>query len=282
MSINNFIPELWSASILRTLEKKHVFAMLANRDYEGQIRQAGDTVKINMLGDITVGTYTKNTDISSPETLTDAQTTLVIDQQKYFNFQIDDIDRRQQVPKLMGEATGKAGYALAQVTDQFFAGKIAECGLSRGSSGSAIDVTSADITEELTILARQFSDADIPLEGRFMIVQPWLVEKMVLAGLSTRTDNTQLFQNGFIERILGWDIYQSTNVEDSDGAGANTENFCGIRGQSFTYAEQILETEAYRPELRFADALKGLHVYGGKIIRPDMTLAYWADYTAEA
>lgn len=282
MSINNFIPELWSANILKTLEKKHVFAMLANRDYEGEIRQKGDTVKINMLGDITIGSYTKNTDISDPETLDDAQTTLLIDQQKYFNFQIDDIDKRQQNPKLMGEATRKAGYALAQVTDAFFAGKSGECGITRNASGSAVDMTSANVADEIAGLGRQLSDADVPLEGRFIVCQPWVIEKMVLAGLTTRTDNTTLWSDGFIERILGFDIYQSTNVEDSDSAGANTENIAGIRGQSFTYAEQILDVEAYRPEKRFADALKGLHVYGGKIIRPDMTAVWWADYTAEA
>jgi len=282
MSIANFIPELWSANILRTLETKHVFASLANRDYEGTIRQAGDTVKINMLGDITIADYTKNTDIADPEALDGAQSTLLIDQQKYFNFQIDDIDKRQQIPKLMGEATSKAGYALAQAVDAFFAGKSGECGIARNSSGTPVDLTSANVAEELAGLGRQMSDADVPLAGRFVVVQPWVVEKMVLAGLTTKTDNAGLWVDGFIERILGFDVFMSTNVEDTGGAGAQTENIAGVRGQSFTFAEQIVETEAYRPQKRFADALKGLHVYGGKIIRPDMTAVWWADYTAEA
>src|SRR4051812_37241322 len=111
MALDNFIPNVWAGSILRALYTSLVYAQpqIINRDYEGEIAAAGDTVRINMIGDVTVSDYTKNTDIASPETLTDAQLSLKVDQAKYFNFQIDDIDAAQQKPKVMGEASLRAG-----------------------------------------------------------------------------------------------------------------------------------------------------------------------------
>src|SRR4051794_25809350 len=93
-SIDNFIPTIWSARILVALQKALVYAQpnIINRDYEGEIREAGNTVLINSIGDPTIFDYTKNTDMPSPETLTSTQRQLVIDQAKAFNFQVDDVD----------------------------------------------------------------------------------------------------------------------------------------------------------------------------------------------
>lgn len=101
MSLDNFIPQVWSARLLENLNKNHVFVNLCNRNYEGEIKGYGDQVKINSIGRVTIGDYSKNTDITAPETLTDAQRILLINQGKYFNFQIDDVDRVQQQPKVM-------------------------------------------------------------------------------------------------------------------------------------------------------------------------------------
>ncbi len=97
MAINNFIPAVWSAQLLKALDKSLVYANLANRDYEGEIKSLGDQVKINSLGEVSIGTYAKNTNIDAAETLDDAQRILLINQGKYFNFQIDDVDKAQQV-----------------------------------------------------------------------------------------------------------------------------------------------------------------------------------------
>jgi hypothetical protein len=282
MSLNNFIPELWSANILSTLEKSHIFANLANRSYEGEISQAGDTVRINMVGEPTINTYTKDTDIADPEALTDAQTILTIDQQKYFNFQIDDIDKRQGNVQLMNEATRKAGYKLRDVVDTFFAGKYSEAGMARNTSASPVDLTTLNVEDEILAIQETFNDASIPMEGRFLVVAPWVLSKLIGAGLTTKTVNDGLWANGLVDRIFGFDILVSTNVSKNSSSWDITRNIAGVRGQSFTFAEQIASVEAYRPEKRFADAMKGLHVYGGKCIRPDMTLVWYADKTAEA
>ena len=123
MAIDNFTPEIWSNEILHNLNKAHVYAQdsVTNRDYEGEISEAGDKVKINSIGRVTVKTYTKNGTIDAPDTLTDAQRELVIDQQKYFNFEVDDIDKAQSKPKVMSEAMGEAAYSVSDVEDQFLA-----------------------------------------------------------------------------------------------------------------------------------------------------------------
>ena len=106
MSVANFIPTIWSARLLAHLDKAHVYAALVNRDYEGEIKNYGDTVKINQIGDVTIKDYTKGKDIDDPEELSGDQNTLTIDQAKYFNFSIDDVDAAQVNPKLMDAATG--------------------------------------------------------------------------------------------------------------------------------------------------------------------------------
>jgi len=119
MAIENFIPSIWSARILQNLQKSLVYGQpgVINREYEGEIRNVGDSVKINAIGAITVGAYTNNSYISDPEEITGAGTTLLIDQANYFNFQVDDIDRVQARPDVMGEAMREAGYALKDELD---------------------------------------------------------------------------------------------------------------------------------------------------------------------
>src|SRR3972149_5797183 len=125
MTIDNFIPTVWAASVLENLNDDHVYANAVNRDYEGLIKNFGDTVKINSLGRVTIRDYSKGATLTAPETLDDSQLALVINQAKYFNFEIDDIDKRQQNPNLMEDATKEAAWGLADTTDAYLAALIA-------------------------------------------------------------------------------------------------------------------------------------------------------------
>ena len=119
MSVANFIPTIWSARLLAHLDKAHVYAALVNRDYEGEIKNYGDTVKINQIGDVTIKDYTKGKDIDDPEELNGDQNTLTIDQAKYFNFSIDDVDAAQVNPKLMDSAMQRSAYAMNDTWQTF-------------------------------------------------------------------------------------------------------------------------------------------------------------------
>jgi hypothetical protein len=276
MSINNFIPAVWSAQLLSELQKSLVYANLCNRDYEGEISGFGDQVKINSLGAVSVGNYTKNTDISDPETLTDDQRILLIDKAKYFNFQIDDVDKAQQKPKVMGEAMKNAAYALADGADQIIAGLytgIASTNtLGDDTTPIVIDVAAATgvqaAYETLVDLGVLLTEANVPKNGRWVVLPPWYIgllqkDSRFIAAGTQKTD--EVLANGFIGRAAGFSIYESNNVPNV--SGAKFKVIAGFSG-ALSYAEQIVDVEAYRPEKRFADAVKGLHVYGAKVTRP--------------
>ena len=108
MAITNFIPTIWSENLLTALDKQYIAVANCNRDYEGEIKNKGSVVKICGVGDITVSDYTKDTDMSAPQALSDTVMELKIDQAKFFNFQIDDVDKAQCTPKLMEAAMKSA------------------------------------------------------------------------------------------------------------------------------------------------------------------------------
>lgn len=282
MAITNFIPKVWSANLISVLQKEHVFANVANRDYQGEITGAGDSVKISQIGSITVATYTRNSTSITPQELQDASSTLLIDQSKYFAFKIDDVDAAQAKPKVMQEAMKQAAYALGDTQDAYIAGLYGDAGMAQNTNASPADVTSLNVEDEFLAAAETMDNNSVPRSGRFAIIAPWVLTKLTLAGITSLSDNVALYTNGRLGRALGFDFSVSANVSKNSSSWDKTRIICGVTGQSLTVAEQIVKTEAFRPEAQFSDAVKGLHVYGCKVIRPDMTLTLYADKTAEA
>ena len=121
MAFTNFIPEVWSARLLEHLDNVHVYSALLNRDYEGDIRAYGDTVHINQIGDIAINDYTGE-DLAAPEELDSTMMELKIDQAKYFNFQVKDIDNAQSNPKVVDAAMQRASSNINDVIDNSLAG----------------------------------------------------------------------------------------------------------------------------------------------------------------
>ena len=119
MAITNFISTIWSENLLKQLDKKYIGVLNCNREFEGDIKEQGSVVKICGVGNVTVSDYEKNVDMTAPETLSDTLSLLRINQAKYFNFQIDDVDRAQSNPKLMDEAMRTAAAALANAADTY-------------------------------------------------------------------------------------------------------------------------------------------------------------------
>lgn len=291
MTLNTFIPTIWSTSLLVNLHKAHVYGQpgVTNTDYEGEISGAGDTVKIHSIGAVTVFDYVKNTDMPAPEVLTDAEQSLVIDQSKAFNFQIDDIDRRQQTPKLMNAATREAAYALADVSDQFLAGLYTTATTQIGSTTAPIVFTAADNAyDQIVAMGVALDEQNITSQARTVVVPPWFygeIEKDSRFVANSEAAHATLI-NGFAGVANGVNVVKSNNVpvvnSGAGGTPANTDTFKVELStqEARTFAEQIVETEAYRPQARFADALKGLHVYGGKIVRPQaMAVLHVTRYT---
>lgn len=267
MAVTNFIPELWSARLLNALDKSHVFANVVNRDYEGEIKKMGDTVHINTIGAVTIGTYTQNTDFSSgPETLATTDQTLTIDQAKYFNFQVDDIDAAQAAGDIMDKAMTRAAYGLADASDKYIAGILAGAAdTSNTVSASAVALTSSNVYENVVKMRTILDKANVPTAGRWLVIPPEMYALILLDDRFVKTGGEMaegILRTGLVAQAAGFDIYLSNNCVNS----SETYTIVGGVDSAATYAEQIVSTEAYRPEKRFADAVKGLHVYGAKVV----------------
>lgn len=284
MALDNFISEIWSARLILRLEKAFRFAQagVANRDYEGEIRQKGDTVRISSIGAVTVFDYAKNTDMAAPEALSDAQTTLAITKQKAFNFAIDDVDKAQGNPAVMDAAMQEAAFGLRDGVDQFIAAQytdIAAVNFIATDAAPKTDLaTAGKAYEYLVDLGVILDDNDVPEEGRWVVVPPWYHgwlqkdQRFVSAGTAA-TD--AVLRNGLVGEAAGFTILRSRNVPSTSA----TVSFKVMAGHSvaWTFAQQVSEVEGYRPERRFADAVKGLLLYGAKLTRPDKIAILFAN-----
>lgn len=271
MAIANFIPEIWAARAITTLRKSLVFAApdVVNRDYQGEISRMGDTVHITGLTDATIGTYTKHTDITI-EDVDDAAQTLLIDQSKYFAFEVDDIENVQAAGDILNTHADQAAYKLRDVADQFVATTMA-AGIDSGNIiAEATLSAAAEAYDTLVDLGVILDEDNVPQEGRWSIVTPAFYGLLLkdprfistgdAAAASTRA-------NGVVGSAAGFTIRKSNNAPAGPGAGAGKLVIAGSKIAA-TYAEQINKVEQGRMEKRFADFVKGLHLYGSEVIRP--------------
>jgi N4-gp56 family major capsid protein len=271
MAIDAFKPEVWSADLLVALEKSLVYgaAGVVNRNYEGEISQFGDTVRITSLADPTIGTYTAHTDITI-EDVDDSAQTLLINQSRYFAFEVDDIEKRQARGDVMPEQARKAAYKLRDTADQYVAGVMA-AGVDAGNIiAEQTLAAAADAYDLLVDLGVVLDEDDVPTEGRFVVVTPKFHglllkdDRFIAAGDSA---GAGVRANGMVGEAAGFSVRKSNNAPNGPGAGAGKLVIAGS-DIATTYAEQIASVEAFRRELRFADAVKGLHLYGSKVVRP--------------
>lgn len=281
MALDNFTPEIWSAELLVNLHNTLVFGSPAvvNRDYEGEIRNFGDTVRINSIGGVTVSDYTKDTDMSARQVLSSSQMALVIDQAKKFDFEIDDIDAAQNLPRVMGAAMREAAFSLANTTDGFISSMIntavpgASAGLGNWLGNKSRASTTDGTYEGLVDLSRLLDENNAPPQGRWVVVSPLVYAALLKDSrfVSFGTEvNRATIANRVVGTIAGFDVLVS-NAVPTPGASPTV-----LAGSilAVTYAEQVSKVEAYRPHARFADAMKGLHLYGAKVVRPELTAKF--------
>jgi hypothetical protein len=285
--LENFIPQIWSAKLFVRLRKALVFGDVVNNDYQGEITGMGDTVKINEIGPITVNDYTKYGSLTW-QALTSAQKTLLIDQAKSFSFAVDDVDTVQMNPKLMNDAMDEASYAIADTIDQFIAGLYAQAGATPsattyiGSSGSSLSVSSGNVIETLSYAARYLSEKNVPEAGRWIVIPPWVHQKLLLAevgGISATAVpkiSTGEVIPGYVGQALGFaEIRVSNNVSND---ATQYRVMCANRS-AISYAGQVSKIKAVERESYFDQGVKGLYVYGAKVVRPEALLTL---YLAEA
>jgi hypothetical protein len=198
----------------------------------------------------------------APEVLSDNTRTLVIDQAKGFNFCIDSIDDVQSSPDLIRAAMKKAADALSDVADKYIYSLT-------DASVETVENTAVDtdnIVRTLSDARRILMEHNVPNSAKISLeVSPAIEQILVLAKVLQDTDNSRDFTNGYIGRLMGFDIYVTNNIT------ANEEGVykCIARTErAIAFAEQINSIKPYEPELRNGTAVKGLHLYGAKIVYP--------------
>jgi hypothetical protein len=268
MAITNMLPSIWSARILAKLEKNLVFAQpgVVNRDYEGDIRADGDRVHIHSFNDLTVSSYTKNSTTISYENLTDSRVTLLIDQSKYFAFSVDDIDTAQMRPELIDAAADRAAYQLAEVADSYIAGLYT--GASTSSPDNTIETsqfTATNVYEKFVDLSVLMDQVNLPAEGRYVVVPPWVKGLLLQNSTFVTASQPSVVLNGQIGQIAGLNILVSNNVKTT-GTSPVVSHMMAGHASALAYAEQIVNVEGLRLEGSFADAVRGLHLYGAKVL----------------
>jgi hypothetical protein len=274
MALQDFIPTIWAANALRPFYKALVWGTIANRDYEGEIRGYGDSVKINEIGDITVSDYAKFINTGSTSTalswqaLTSAQKLLTIDKAKSFSFAIDSIDQAQTNPKVMAEAMNRAAYAIANQIDADIA---TACAAQSGNIITATTVSSATVLTLISQMARKLDEANVPQNDRYLIVPPFIHQDLVEAftgGIGAtavpKTSNDGVLLNGYVGSVYGFNVLMSNNYPTTSSTAIVT----ALHRSAVTFAGQLTEIEAVRRESYFDYGVKGLYLYGVKVVRP--------------
>jgi len=306
---NNFLPEIYSKKVLNFFRKASVVEAITNTDYAGEIAGYGDTVKIINEPKITVYQYERGADVNTT-TLTDAETTLIVDTANAFKFIVDDIESQMSHVNFKEVASSSAAYALRDAFDagviaKMFAGCSQDLGsafnnadhiigadAAAGSAGVAETTASVDLlgsdgggVDALDLMARMarlLDDQDIPEEGRYFVAPPSFYEELSQSGsklLSVDFNAGQgSIRNGLVStgKLRGFNMYKSNNVATPTTATGKV--LAGHMSAAST-AQTITSTEVIRDPSSFGDIVRGLHVYGAKVIRPEALVS--AFYTVD-
>jgi len=263
--------EIWAGLLLQSFLKQNKFSStsVCNRQYEGDVAGA-KSVKITSISRPTVAAFVEGTTSLTFESLTDAQRTLACDQVKSFAFQLGDIAQAQSANggQLMSEAAREAGAALAEDADEYVRTIFGTDTAAANIVGSTAITTSTLAVARIVAHKQLLDDSNTPQQGRYTIVPSWFNSLLLLDTNYMMYDSVTSggrIENGVMGRFLGFDIM----VAQYAVTGGNDHRVYSGHPSAITFANQIDKVEALRPESAFSDALKGLHVYGAKVTRPN-------------
>jgi hypothetical protein len=249
---------------LRGYEKTSVFANCVSRDYAGELKNVGDTVRVPKLGPVLIKNYTRGGPISYDEV--DGSTLdVTVDQEKYWGLRADDVDQLQSSPPFLDGATKNAAYALRDTIDSYTAGILtAGAGTKLYESGSPYN-GGGDMIDLFTELACFLDELNVPRGDRFAVVPPFIVRAITKTVIDDSTSNETALSEAFITRIAGFYIFMSNNlISDTDA----TKVVAGVRPAA-THIVQISKVETLRDKDSFSDLVRGLAVYTSAVLMPE-------------
>jgi hypothetical protein len=270
MSVQNFIPQIWSAKILDDLEVACKLVDNCWREYEGDAKHAG-SVKILGIGDVNIGDYTK-TDIDIQE-VNDKGQILTIDQAKYFAFVFDNVDKAQTVPGLMEGTRAEGIRKLAVARDTFVANLIKSASNATTATALSPESVKQAIDDAIVELKERDFDEDAVIE-----LTPKAAKAFKNSLTIVSTDNPEYIKKGVIGYYDGYKVIESNNLAKDE-----SHAYCCVRGKkAIAFVGQLEKVEAMPMERRFGDLVKGLDVYGGKVIDENRIQVVKIPLTAKA
>ena len=309
----NFAPEIFSQKVLKFFRRASVVEDITNTDYAGEIENFGDTVRIIKEPTVTVSSYTRGSVVNAQD-LADDQITMVVDNANAFAFKIDDIEERHSHVNFEALATSSGAFALKRKYDANVLQAISDgagiagaddASLSGGltTTNSALGTASAPINVEtddaginlMLLMARTLDDQSVPEENRWFVAPPIFYEKMFQAGnkiaeVQVTGDASSPLRNGLAipGTLAGFRCYKSTALNSTAGTDQVTltgvatdasENIILAGHMSSTStASHIAKTEVVRSTESFSDVIRGLHVFGRKVLRPEAVVRGIIDF----
>jgi hypothetical protein len=283
----NFIPEIWSGKMIENFYDATVLAAISNTDYEGEIRQFGDTVNIRTTPEITIRDYVKGQALTV-ENPDKPKIQLVIDKGEYFACVEDDVDQVQSDINLMDTWSKDASERMKIKIDQRVltdllpdiaaTNKGATAGeqsasFDLGTTASPLQVTkdgassTVAVIDLLVDLGTVLDEANCPEQDRFVVIpakMAGLIKKSDLRDASLTGDATSIVRNGRLGMIDRFTVYVSHNLKVDTGG---KYNLIAGHKMGFTFASQMTNMETIRSETTFGDIIRGLQVYGYKVIK---------------
>lgn len=265
MSYKNFVPTVWAEAINRELEKNHVFAEDTNRKYEGKVKQKGDSIRILGVGKPTITRTTeKKIILGDAETVEESSITMLINQIAYYNYLVDDIDKRQAVGGVMDALSKETSEGLNDEVDKY----IADLSLSSEAvldAATQYQISKENILEKIdNALIRLYENDVKPTSKITMNVPPWFYMLLKQAYSALDTDNSKMLENGRVGKYGNVIVKMSNNVT-TKGTGSLVQL---KTDRAIAYAKPMTHVEPYRPESGFSDAVKGFILFDAKIVRP--------------
>ena len=277
MAYQNFIPSVWSEGINRELERLCVFAEDCNRKYEGKVKKQGESVTILGVGKPTIKRIAKasrNKDIDSPEEIEDTSVIMYINQIAYFNYLVGDIDKAQAVDGIMDALEAETSEGLANEVDTYiasFAKDSSVVSLYANAPKVVAKETStageAYVLDVLDLAIQKLFENDVKESTKIVVtVSPRFYTILKKAYRFEDTNNSEILKNGKVGMYGKVIVKMSNNVHKTD-SGA-TDNIMIRTQRAIAFANPLTHTEAYRPEKKFADAVKGYILFDAKVVRP--------------
>lgn len=283
----NYVPNVvWSGKFLVKFYASTVFGDIANTDYEGEISKMGDSLKIRTTPTITISDYDKFQDLDEEIPSSDP-ITLDIDRAKYFNFVCDDIDKFQSDLDYIEDFSRDASeqmkistdrtilgnvYTSADDDNQGSTGGLLSNNINLGVSGTPVQWTKVNVLENIVDMGTVLDEQNVPEEGRYLVLPAWacgLIKKSDLKDASLSGDGMSIMRNGRLGMIDRFTIYKSNLLATATDSGATVTNIIAGQKNAISFAAQFTKMETLRSTKTFGDIVRGLMVYGFKVLKPE-------------